>query len=140
VANATSICAALLLAACRTSPSASTTSTTNSLTDLPGLYPNFVYPVTDPALPSFCGLHSDEQGSSEIRSIDRQNGGAIEVTARVIPIATWTFAVSELAVFDNATGNCFYSSKVIQRGHKLSMVVGSRVAQGPWTLQPLLTS
>jgi hypothetical protein len=124
---------ALVLAACSSTPSAQTTSTTNPETGLPGMYPNFSYPVADPALPQSCSTSPNQHYSSEVgpSGAERQEGGAIEVTALVIPRGTFTFATAELTAIVHDAGNCFYSANVIQKGDRSEMVFGFNGGAGP---------
>jgi hypothetical protein len=125
---------AVLLGACSSSiPTASTSSTTNPETGLPGMYPNFSYPVSDDALPPLCGAspkghYSSEEGSTHLL---RQNGGVVEVTAMVIPRGTWTFAAVELSGVVRDAGNCFYSANVLQRTGHVELVFGFKAMSGP---------
>jgi hypothetical protein len=97
------------------------------------MYPNFSYPVSDPALPATCGISPDKNCSSEIGTSheQRQKGGVVEVTALVIPQGTWTFAATELDAFVHEIGNCIYSANVIQRGSGSEMLFGFKEGAGP---------
>jgi hypothetical protein len=123
---------ALFLAACGSTPSESSTSTTDQA-GFPADYPTVQYPVSDPALPPNCTETPDQPGSSQIGSshLQRNNGGVVEVTALVVPKATFPFAVGELGEFQALAGNCFYSAHVAQKGARFEMVFGFKDGAGP---------
>jgi hypothetical protein len=122
-----------LFAACGSPPSASTTSSTNSKTGLPGMHPAFSYPVADPSLPELCGTAPNEHWSSEAGTsgVERQSGGQVEVTALVVPGGTWTFATAELTGIEHEAGNCFYSANVLQKDGRSELVFGFKDGSGP---------
>ena len=105
--------AALVLAACGSNPSSSTSKGVGiNLTPSP----NFAYPVTDPNLPQDCAQNPSQ--------IPAQSGGVIRVTAQAVPKANFAFMTAELSAFVHDAGNCIYSANIVKRGNRYDMVFG----------------